>query len=69
MSDPEESGNWVVLTNYEGQYSLWPAHRASPSGWHATGAQGSEHECVAYIDRIWTDMAPASLRDTLAVRT
>ncbi|WP_282204214.1 MbtH family protein [Kitasatospora fiedleri] len=63
MSNPfdDESGRFVVLVNAEAQYSLWPAHIEAPGGWDQVGAEGSREECVARIDRLWTDMRPAGL--------
>jgi MbtH protein len=36
--------------------------RDLPAGWRADGFTGTEEECLAYIDEVWTDMRPASLR-------
>jgi MbtH protein len=69
MSHSVATGDWIVLENSEGEYSLWPANRTSPSGWRATGARGSEDECMAYVNRMWAHMTPASLSDTLASGT
>lgn len=51
-----------VLINHEEQYSLWPADKAVPNGWRATGTQGSKDDCLQYVDEVWTDMRPLSLR-------
>lgn len=51
-----------VVLNDEEQYSIWPADREIPSGWRAEGTQGSKEDCLAHIDRTWTDMRPLSLR-------
>ncbi len=53
---------YLVLMNDEEQYSLWPAGKTVPAGWRAVGTEGSEQECLDYVDRTWTDMRPASLR-------
>ena len=34
-------------------------------GWQAVGMQGGKEECLAYIDEVWTDMRPLSLRQAL----
>jgi len=52
--------------NHEEQYSIWPAHKEPPSGWRRVGRQGPEPECLAYIDEVWTDMRPLSLRRQMA---
>ncbi len=51
-----------VVVNLEGQYSLWFADREAPPGWSDTGRGGSKEECLAYIEEVWTDMRPLSLR-------
>ncbi len=63
MADPTSpTKRYLVLMNDEEQYSLWPAAKAVPAGWRAVGQEGSEQECLDYVDRTWTDMRPASLR-------
>ena len=66
VSDIDESGEWLVLVNDEQQYSLWPAARAIPAGWREAGARGSRSDCIAWVDRTWVDMTPASLRAATA---
>ncbi|MFE2376462.1 MbtH family protein [Streptomyces sp. NPDC059398] len=53
---------YTAVVNDEGQYALWPAWRPLPGGWHGTGVRGDREECLAYIEREWTDMRPRSLR-------
>lgn len=53
---------YAVVINDEEQYSLWFADREPPPGWRTVGKTGSEAECIAYVDEVWTDMRPASLR-------
>jgi len=53
---------YTVVINDEEQYSLWFAGRDLPAGWTAVGKDGTEAECMAYVDEVWTDMRPASLR-------
>lgn len=60
---------WTVLINHEEQYGLFPADRAAPAGWRPAGHTGTEDECMAFVDRHWTDLRPASLRRAMAVRT
>jgi MbtH protein len=52
-----------VLVNDEDQHSVWPAHLDIPAGWRAEGHTGTQDECAAHVDTVWTDMRPRSLRD------
>ncbi len=52
---------WVVV-NDEEQYSIWLADQPPPAGWRSVGAERSKADCLAYIETVWTDMRPASLR-------
>ena len=62
MPDAQDNRSYAVVVNDEEQYSIWPAERELPAGWRPDGFSGAEEECLAYIDEIWTDMRPASLR-------
>ncbi len=53
---------YSVVVNHEEQYSIWPADRDIPTGWQAVGQKGSKEACLAYINEVWTDMRPLSLR-------
>ncbi len=48
--------------NHEEQYSIWPADRELPLGGNAVGKTGTKKECLGYIEEVWTDMRPLSLR-------
>ncbi len=52
-----------VLVNDEGQYSIWLEGRMRPEGWKDVGVSGCKDNCLAYIDEVWTDMRPKSLRE------
>jgi MbtH protein len=54
--------SYVVVVNHEEQYSIWPTHLDMPSGWSDAGKRGSKAECLAHVERVWTDMRPRSLR-------
>jgi len=56
---------YMVVINNEEQYSIWLVDRDLPKGWRAAGFSGAKPECLAYIDEVWTDMRPASLRKTM----
>ena len=64
----QESSNvqYQVVVNMEEQYSIWPLGRALPLGWQHAPKSGSKEECLAYIEEVWVDMRPASLRRGLA---
>jgi MbtH protein len=60
--DEEDTTTYTVVVNHEEQYSIWPADRELPLGWTAVGKTGSKQECLDYIEEVWTDMRPLSLR-------
>jgi MbtH protein len=64
MSREENEDNTIykVVVNHEEQYSIWPADRENPLGWNDAGKSGTKAECLAYIEEVWTDMRPLSLR-------
>lgn len=64
----EDGREFCVVRNSEEQYSIWPAGRDLPAGWLKAGTTGPKAECLAYIDRSWADMRPASLRQGLPGR-
>jgi len=51
-----------VLVNHEEQYSIWPEWKAIPGGWRDTGMKGDKKACLEYVEKVWTDMRPLSLR-------
>jgi MbtH protein len=66
MSETSDDQNvYQVVLNHEGQYSLWPVDREVPAGWKQAGKSGTKEECLAYINEVWTDMRPESLRKRL----
>jgi MbtH protein len=62
MADEQDTTIYKVVVNHEEQYSIWPAAREDPPGWTDAGKQGTRDECTAYIQEVWTDMRPLSLR-------
>ena len=58
-----------VVVNHEEQFSIWPVARALPAGWRAAGKTGTKAECLAYIEQVWSDMQPATLRVRMAAAT
>ncbi len=65
-TQPENSAKrYQVVVNHEEQYSIWPADQAPPIGWQEKGVVGVKEECLAYIEKVWTDMRPLSLRQRM----
>jgi len=60
--DDDDLVRAIVLVNHEEQYSIWFADREPPAGWREVGKQGPKKECLDYINEVWTDMRPLSLR-------
>jgi MbtH protein len=56
----------LVVVNDEEQYSIWRADKSVPAGWRAIGKPGPKAECLQYIEEVWTDMRPLSLRQRMA---
>jgi MbtH protein len=54
-----------VVVNHEEQYSIWPDYKAVPEGWRTVGKSGLKKECLSYIEEVWTDMRPLSLREKM----
>jgi MbtH protein len=61
----DDDARYVVLRNDEEQYSLWLAGHTVPAGWEQVGQEGSKDECSSYVDEVWTDMRPRSLRERM----
>lgn len=63
MSNPfdDDDASYLVLVNDEGQYSLWPVFSDVPAGWTVELPAAPRAECLAHIEKTWTDMRPLSL--------
>jgi MbtH protein len=57
----DEDGQFQVLRNDEGQYSLWPVQIDLPAGWTVAHGTDSRAACLEFVERTWTDMRPRSL--------
>jgi MbtH protein len=66
MSD---SVTYQAVRNDQEQFSIWPAHRAIPGGWHKVGPIGSKDEVLKYVETVWTDIRPACVREAIRGRT
>lgn len=60
--EQEDLTIYKVVINHDEQYSIWPADRENPLGWNDVGKMGRKPEVLAYIEEVWTDMRPLSLR-------
>ena len=58
MSDDVDTRTYAVVVNDEEQYSIWLESRELPAGWRREGMTGAKDECLAHIDKVWTDMRP-----------
>lgn len=56
---------YKVVVNHEEQYSIWPVDKENPLGWHDCEKSGTKSDCLEYIDQVWTDMRPLSLRKAM----
>jgi MbtH protein len=63
--DEGDTTIYRVVVNDEEQYSIWPADRENALGWKDVGKSGTKKECLAYIEEVWTDMRPLSVRKAM----
>lgn len=61
-NETEDNAIYKVVVNHEEQYSIWPAERENPPGWRDAGKTGNKPQCLEYVQEVWTDMRPLSLR-------
>src|SRR6266545_1743404 len=64
-TEREDTTIYTVVVNHEEQYSIWPAGRDLPLGWSDAGKSGPKADCLEYIEEVWTDMRPLSLRQRM----
>jgi MbtH protein len=60
--DLDANTRYKVVINHEEQYSIWPVKLKEPKGWKPTKMTGNLSDCMKYIEEVWTDMRPLSLR-------
>lgn len=65
-NEAEDTRTYTVLINAEEQYCLWLQDLAIPAGWRGVGKVGRKQECLDYVQSVWTDMRPLSLRQVMA---
>lgn len=61
----DETANFFVLVNDEGQHSLWPVFADIPDGWTIVYGESDRQACLEYIERSWVDMRPKSLVEAM----
>jgi MbtH protein len=82
MMSADDNREYDVVVNHEEQYSIWLCGRELPAGWTIVpipdewlSARGNgdtaagvhaKQTCLDYIEEIWTDMRPLSLRRAMA---
>lgn len=64
--DEQDDLTYRVVVNGEEQYSIWAAHKPNPPGWRDGGKTGTKTECLDFIEQVWTDLRPLSLRQRMA---
>ena len=62
----DENETFLVLTNAEGQHSLWPAWKAVPAGWVVRHGPSSKADCANFVRETWTSMRPRLQRQSEA---
>jgi MbtH protein len=67
MTNPFDNpdGVFLVLVNHENQHSLWPEFAPVPDGWTRAHGPAPRGECLAYVEREWTDLRPKSLIEAM----
>ena len=58
----QDDSLFQALVNTDGQFSLWPAGVPVPDGWLVRYGPEPRLDCLAFIEKTWTDMRPAGLR-------
>ncbi|MGW7449344.1 MbtH family protein [Kitasatospora sp. NPDC054795] len=63
MSSPfdADDGEFTVLVNARGQFSLWPADASVPAGWTPEHGPSDRTAALAYVNEHWTDLGPNGL--------
>jgi MbtH protein len=65
----DDTIDYYVVVNDEEQYSIWPASREVPNGWSTVGSPCGREDALNFIEEVWTDMRPKSLRAALESRS
>ncbi|WP_054816064.1 MbtH family protein [Nocardia arizonensis] len=57
----DDTAQFYVLVNEEGEHSMWPVFASVPTGWHIAYGPAGRAAGLAYVEAHWLDMRPASL--------
>src|SRR4051794_3945363 len=64
--DKDKNTLYNVVIDIEERFSIWPKEQRIPPYWKGEGFNGTKQECLDYIQRVWTDMRPLSLKKEMA---
>jgi MbtH protein len=56
----DDTRTYLVLTNPQSQFSLWPDGLPVPAGWTVTLPASTRAACLAHVEAHWTDIRPAT---------
>ncbi|WP_423392055.1 MbtH family protein [Burkholderia sp. LMG 21824] len=62
----QQDRKYIVVQNDEEQYSIWFAEREIPLGWRKIDMEGTKDQCLSYIESVWKNILPRSVRDQAA---
>jgi MbtH protein len=62
MSEHDSTPDFIVLINDEEQYSLWSSSIPVPDGWRVVHGPAAKQACLDYVDEVWKDLTPRSVR-------
>jgi MbtH protein len=63
-TEMKQESLYKVVVNEEEQYALWPLAMVNSAGWSDAGKTGTKEECMTYVNEVWSDLTPRSLRLT-----
>ncbi|AVJ24100.1 MbtH family NRPS accessory protein [Pseudomonas sp. MYb193] len=58
----QKERQYEVVVNDEEQYSIWFAEKEIPIGWRKAGFCGPKESALSYIESVWVDILPRSIR-------
>ncbi|MCL7430173.1 MbtH family protein [Streptomyces sp. YS415] len=53
FEDPDVS--YFVVTNDEGEHTLWPVFVDVPKGWRVVFGKSGRTNCLQFIENVWAD--------------